>query len=66
MGQSSKTLIYLDRKAVLILYKTTACPMAAFWHPCHHGICESFHIRRAIEHPRMDQLRVGEKVPWQA
>jgi hypothetical protein len=22
--------------------------MAALWHPCHHGIRESFHIRRDV------------------
>ena len=30
----------------MVIGETTVRPMAAFWHPCHRGICESFHIRR--------------------
>ncbi|VEE60819.1 Uncharacterised protein [Shewanella putrefaciens] len=44
----------------MVISETTVRPMAAFWHPCHPGIRESIHIRREVEHPRMDLLRVGE------
>jgi len=47
----------------MVISETTVRPMAAFWHPCHRGICESFHIRRAVEYPRMDKLRVVEQIP---
>ncbi|MGI2067694.1 hypothetical protein [Shewanella sp. MF08487] len=53
----------LNRRAMAIS-ETTIRPMAAFWHPCHRCIRESIHIRRAVEHPRMDLLRVVEQVPW--
>ncbi|MFB2658295.1 hypothetical protein, partial [Shewanella xiamenensis] len=38
--------------------------MGPFHYPCHRGIRESIHIRRAVEHPRTDLLRVGERMPW--
>ncbi|MFV0596360.1 MAG: hypothetical protein ACK5NH_11810 [Shewanella sp.] len=50
----------------MVICETTVCPMAAFWHPCHRGIRESIRIRRAVEHPRKDSLRVVEQMPWLA
>jgi len=50
-----------------VISETTVRPKAAFWHPCHRGIRESIHIRRAVEHLRMDSLRVVEQllnIPW--
>jgi len=29
----------------MVISETTVRPMAALWHPCHRGICESIHIR---------------------
>ena len=48
----------------MAISETTIRPMAAFWHPCHRCIRESIHIRRAVEHPRMDLLRVVEQMSW--
>jgi len=48
----------------MVISETTVRPMAAFWHPCHRGICESFHIRRGGRTSTDGLLRVAEQMPW--